>query len=537
MAIILRNTSGGSVGAPILQIKKYPLLTYREGDALNLYNLEVELVIGKKHKLLGPSEYTTSLNNGEVVKKGDNIITISYNSTTHGTLYAYIPLNIKLITGLHVKTKPNKIVYELTDQFNLTGIEMELIYEDGVTKPLDNNKCIFNPIHNQPITTDIHSLEISHTISPDRTIKTSIPILVKTIIGAYLKKLPNKIVYNIGERLDFNGMNITGIFNDGSFKNDYNNYTIQPGEGDIIGADTTVNIFKENDNSIIGTIPIKINTVKCTNFDSISYNDLKTLIQKCDEGKDNFNNYFKVGDIRLIPQIDGNVNKQYFFTIVDLSTIEDKGYNAAIWIRPTSMYTSKYSLFAPYRSFQSMTSYNIINNNGVVNQFTEWDFNPYKFCDNILKENTQYYALYKTVSRQYKLSNINDHDVWNNKIHYLGIRDVFTKEKIKECMRYFDLPGLKNLISSNLYGSQEPFKYFKDPNLFGKYVYVEDHEEKITLMDCSWYVENNIYYNVYRATFTNANNILNLNYDTFKYNKNNDSYSLFDSFSFPLVFI
>lgn len=531
MAIILRNTSGGSVGTPILQIKKYPLLTYREGDTLNLYNLEVELVIGKKHKLLGPSEYATSLNNGEVVKKGDNIITISYNSTTHGTLYAYIPLSIKLITGLHVKTKPNKIVYELNDQFNLTGIEMELIYEDGVTKSLDNNKCIFNPIHNQPITTDIHSLEISYTISPDRTIKTSIPILVKTIIGAYLKKLPNKIVYNIGDKLDFNGMNVTGIFNDGSFKNDYNNYTIQPGEGDIIGTDTTVNIFKENDNSIIGTIPIKINTVKCTNFDSISYNDLKTLIQKCDEGKDNFNNYFKIGDIRLLPYT-GDNNYDYFFTIVDLSTKGDKGYNAAIWIRPLSTYVDRHALFAPSSSY----SYNIINNNDGVNQFTEWNINPYNFCDGLLKQNTQYYALYKTVSRQYKLSNINDHDVWNNKIHYLGIRDVFTKEKIKEVIKHTNIPGAQNMLSSALYGSQEPFEYFKDPNLFGKYVYKEYNEKYLTLMDCSWHIENNIY-NVYRAAFTNANNILNLNYDIFKYNKNNDSYSLFNSFSFPLVFI
>ncbi len=142
---------------------------------------------------------------------------------TYDGVYTTVPVTVNesKITGIKVIKNPTKTAYVEGQDFDTTGMVVQVTYEDGRTEIIIDYKV--NP---NTLSTD----DTSVTISKDG-IETTVPVTVveKAVSGIAITKLPNKISYAEGEKFDPSGMEVVATFNDGSTAviDDYT-YTTEP---------------------------------------------------------------------------------------------------------------------------------------------------------------------------------------------------------------------------------------------------------------------------------------------------------------------
>lgn len=160
---------------------------------------------------------------------GVTYVTISYagKSCTQDITVSDTP---RPQTGIEVTTLPTKLVYEVGDKFDPTGMVVKKTYADGTgAKVLD---FVYSP--DGELTEEDNEITIT---SGGFSTKVEIIVIPEgaELTGIEIKTKPNKTTYYVGDNFDPTGMVVNAIY-DGSYKVETKNYTVSPS---VMEKDTT----------------------------------------------------------------------------------------------------------------------------------------------------------------------------------------------------------------------------------------------------------------------------------------------------------
>ncbi|MGE9972345.1 hypothetical protein, partial [Candidatus Pseudoscillospira sp. SGI.172] len=145
----------------------------------------------------------------------------------------------KTLTGITVKTAPDKITYTAGENFDPAGMVIEATYNDSSKK--DVTGYTYTPTG--ALTTSDTTITISYTEGSETktctqtiTVNAVTPPAPATLTGISVKTAPTKVTYNEGESFDKTGMVIEATYSDSS-KKDVTTYTYTP-TGALTTSDT-----------------------------------------------------------------------------------------------------------------------------------------------------------------------------------------------------------------------------------------------------------------------------------------------------------
>ena len=270
-----------------ITVKTQPKLNYTEGEKLDLSKLVVILKdnqdLTKEIEFKDFKEYgiTTSPTNEKPLTMDDNgkEIVISKGEVKAET--EALTVNPKVfdkenITKLEVKSQPEKIEYTEGEQLDLTGLEVTLTDNQGLTKEVSLSDFETNGIVTDPtngtelkLSDNAKAVVISKGNAKAETGALTVkakefdPENVETIT---IKTQPEKLNYTEGEKLDLTGLVVTltenqGLTKDVKFENfgEYN-ITTSPENGTPLTMDDngkTVVISKGNAKAETGALIVK----------------------------------------------------------------------------------------------------------------------------------------------------------------------------------------------------------------------------------------------------------------------------------------
>ena len=152
------------------------------------------------------------------------------------------------LTGITVKTAPDKVTYNEGDSFDATGMVIEATYSDSSKK----NVTGYTYAPTAALTTSDTEVTISYTeggvtktCTQAITVNAVTPPAPATLTGIAVKTAPDKVDYTEGETFDATGMVIEATYSDSS-KKDVTTYTYTP-TGALTTSDTTITISYTED--------------------------------------------------------------------------------------------------------------------------------------------------------------------------------------------------------------------------------------------------------------------------------------------------
>lgn len=207
-----------------------------------------------------PFEYSdvyTDINTYAMVCYTENGVTTDYIKVSGFEVRA------KQVESIEVTKAPNKTAYATGDTLSLTGMEITIYYDNGTKEAHSYADKFFTctPAHGDVVSATTRSIAVTYNdgkvtkstefvgISVDNTAK------IKTAI---LSKEPNKTEYEVGEKFDPTGMEVTLVFGD----KDTPNYVMK----DTLFKNINV-VFEKTSNS-------KVNITVANPYDS---NDKTTV--------------------------------------------------------------------------------------------------------------------------------------------------------------------------------------------------------------------------------------------------------------------
>lgn len=133
-------------------------------------------------------------------------------------------------TGIEVTTLPTKLVYEVGDKFDPTGMVVKKVYTDGTGASVLNytyspNGELEETDSKIKITSGRFSTYVDITVVPEGA----------ELTGIEIESQPTKTTYYVGDTFDKTGMVVNAIY-DGSYKVETKNYTVSPS---VMAKDTT----------------------------------------------------------------------------------------------------------------------------------------------------------------------------------------------------------------------------------------------------------------------------------------------------------
>ena len=222
-------------------------VTYNEGESFDATGMVIEATYndGNKKDVTG---YTVT--DGNSLTAGKTSVTISYTDgsvtktcTQAITVNAVTPPAPVTLTGISVKTAPDKVTYNEGDSFDKTGMVIEATYSDSSKK----NVTTYTYTPTGALTTANTTISISYTegsvtktCTQAITVNAVMPLTPVTLTGITVKTTPTKVTYNEGESFDKTGMVIEATYSDSS-KKDVTTYTYTP-TGALTTANTTISI-------------------------------------------------------------------------------------------------------------------------------------------------------------------------------------------------------------------------------------------------------------------------------------------------------
>ncbi len=125
----------------------------------------------------------------------------------------------KAVVSIEVTKGPTKANYETGDALNLTGMEITITYNDDSTavKPYNFSSFTCNPAHGDKVSADTDAITVTYKDDDIATADTWEGIKVETKIK--IKRVtvsvkPDKMEYEVGEKFDPSGMELTIIYAD-----------------------------------------------------------------------------------------------------------------------------------------------------------------------------------------------------------------------------------------------------------------------------------------------------------------------------------
>ena len=140
--------------------------------------------------------------------------TIQVTGAADGTYVAVVNNDLMLledvVTAIVVTTQPNKTYYDLGEELDTTGLVVTAYYASGKTEDVTADVAVsgYDP---QMTGHQIVSVEYEGR-------HTTFEVHVRWLTGIRIAAAPFKLVYELGESLNTNGLEVTGIYSDNSEK-------------------------------------------------------------------------------------------------------------------------------------------------------------------------------------------------------------------------------------------------------------------------------------------------------------------------------
>lgn len=182
------------------------------------------------------------------------ILTVENGSVTIQKLRAQAYITVKQSdyndAGIEVTTMPNKIVYQLDETLDFTGLVVSKVYFDE-TIPSENitARCTFTPAEGSTVTsTDLIEILVTYTeideLGEEKTYETSFYLSTQYLTGIYVEQEPAKTEYYVGDNLALAGIRVMADYADGSTKDVTSQCTYSPADGTVFEEEgnQTINI-------------------------------------------------------------------------------------------------------------------------------------------------------------------------------------------------------------------------------------------------------------------------------------------------------
>ena len=198
-----------------IAVNTQPRTTYAVGEAFDKTGLTVTATFeGGATTVIDASKL--SLSNTALSGPGTQNITISY--TTGGvtkTTTLTVTITSSKLSGIAVKTVPNKVNYVVGEYFDKTGLVVTATLEDGTNYDVQSAKLSCTPT--AALKEANTSVTISYTANGvTKTTTQTITVTNATLTGLKILTEPAKVSYNLGETLNKTGLTAEASFSDGS---------------------------------------------------------------------------------------------------------------------------------------------------------------------------------------------------------------------------------------------------------------------------------------------------------------------------------
>lgn len=190
---------------------------YKVGEALDLSGVKFKAIYNDGEEKEIETGYTSSIPNGTILDTiGYNPIILEYEGKT---ITALVFVGEIAIESISINTEPDKVVYQVGEQLDLTGLSIKAKYENGEediiksgfeTTPEDGEEL--NIKGQKEVTVKLG--EKTATFNVDVQGKKDAPTLTEIKIA----KAPDKTKYKVGENFDKTGMVVKAIYSDGNSK-------------------------------------------------------------------------------------------------------------------------------------------------------------------------------------------------------------------------------------------------------------------------------------------------------------------------------
>ena len=136
-------------------------------------------------------------------------------ATTTGGMTCEISVHIRTPQQLVVKEMPAKTSYFLGEDFDASGLVLEMQYDDGSTQTIDGYTISGFDSSREG------TCSVKFTfVHPYRTFSTTLEVTIvdpaPKLESIILERLPDKLIYLRGELLDMSGAQVIGVYSDGS---------------------------------------------------------------------------------------------------------------------------------------------------------------------------------------------------------------------------------------------------------------------------------------------------------------------------------
>lgn len=223
---------------------------YDSGDQLDLTGIVVTATYNNGTTAVVTSSCTFNPDDGDMLTGNSKSVTVSYESLGQIVTTSFAISVTPALNYTRVITKPTKLAYAQGEILDLSGIVVRAYYDDGSSEIVTSD-CVFSPADGTVLNTvGDQAVSVSFTDN-GKTVTTSfnVQVAVLALTGISVTTMPARIGYIVGETLDFSGIIVSAIYNNGTTDSITSECTFSPAEGTTLSelGTKTVDIYYTED--------------------------------------------------------------------------------------------------------------------------------------------------------------------------------------------------------------------------------------------------------------------------------------------------
>jgi len=176
---------------------------YKTGEPLDLTGLEVTAIYGDNTVGIAPI-IASHITGFDTATAGNKTLTITYGGKT-----ATFTVTVIALAGIKITCLPDKTVYRIGEELDITGIEVTATYSDNSTE-----MAAVTTVNIAGFNSATAGQKTLYAVVGDKAASFTVTVIALT--GIEITRLPDKTVYRIGEELDITGIEVTATYSDNS---------------------------------------------------------------------------------------------------------------------------------------------------------------------------------------------------------------------------------------------------------------------------------------------------------------------------------
>lgn len=212
------NVSVSDVKPSSISVTKNPnKLTYASGEEFDPTGIEVTVKNNNGSTFIAESSkltYRTPSQDGKVYE-GDTNVTVIYNNNNNITAKIAITVAEKYVLNITASISEgwNDDTYDIGGTFNTRSLVILVNYNDGTFDKYTSKNSDFGLFNIEtPDMSTGGDKEVKITLKGTNH-STTVTIHVKGIEELYIDQLPYRTTYRVGDELDFNGLELSALYN------------------------------------------------------------------------------------------------------------------------------------------------------------------------------------------------------------------------------------------------------------------------------------------------------------------------------------